>query len=189
METLLKYEFAVLDFIQSDITGPVLDKIMVVFTYMGSGGFIWILAALMLLSFPKTRKTGIVVAVSLLGCLLIGNIILKPLVGRIRPCDINTAVELLIKRPLDASFPSGHTMSSFAAATCIVFYSLKYGIPAKALAVTISFSRLYLYVNYPTDILAGAVIGILIAVISKKAVDAWMSRKNGMVIDRYVRKI
>ena len=105
METLLKYEFAVLDSIQSDITGPVLDKIMVVFTYMGSGGFIWILAALMLLSFPKTRKTGIVVAVSLLGCLLIGNIILKPLVGRIRPCDINTAVELLIKRPLDASFP------------------------------------------------------------------------------------
>ena len=70
-----------------------------------------------------------------------------------------------------------------------MFYSLKYGIPAMALAVTISFSRLYLYVHYPTDILAGAVIGILIAVISKKAVDAWMSRKNGMVIDRYVLKI
>ncbi|WP_036931751.1 phosphatase PAP2 family protein [Proteocatella sphenisci] len=188
METLLKYEFTILDFIQSDMTSPVMDKIMTVFTYLGSYGLIWILLAVLLLSSARTRKNGVIMAVSLIGCLLIGNIILKPLIGRIRPSDVNAAVDLLIKKPLDASFPSGHTMSSFAGAMCMMFYSIKYGIPAMILALIISFSRLYLYVHYPTDILAGAILGILIALLSKKIVETYLSRKNAMVIDRFARK-
>jgi len=187
METLLKYEFTILDFIQSDMTSPVMDKIMTAFTYLGSGGFIWILLAVLLLSSARSRKNGFIMALSLLGCLLIGNIILKPLIGRIRPCDVNTAVDLIIKRPLDASFPSGHAMSSFAGAMCIMFYSVKYGIGAMIMAVIISFSRLYLYVHYPTDILAGAILGILIALLSKKIVGTYLSKKNAMVIDRFSR--
>lgn len=188
METLLKYEFTILDFIQSDMTSLVMDKIMTAFTYLGSYGLIWILLAVLLLSSERTRKNGVIMAVSLIGCLLVGNIILKPLIGRIRPCDVNAAVDLLIKKPLDASFPSGHAMSSFAGAMCIMFYSIKYGIPAMILALIISFSRLYLYVHYPTDILAGAILGILIALLSKKIVETYLSRKNSMVIDRFARK-
>ena len=92
------------------------------------------------------------------------NGILKNLVGRIRPFDVNTSIQLLVARPHDYSFPSGHTAASFAAAV-ILFLQLpkKYGIPALILAVLISFSRLYLGVHYPTDVLAGAVSGTLIA--------------------------
>lgn len=188
METLLKYEFAILDFIQSDMTSPVMDKIMTVFTYLGSGGFIWIILSIILISFPKSRKNGIIMAISLLGCLIVGNIIMKPLFGRIRPCDVNHAVELLIKRPVDASFPSGHAMSSFAGAMCIMFYSVKYGIPAIITALVISFSRLYLYVHYPSDVIAGALIGILIAFVSKRIVETYLRKKNSMVIARFARK-
>ena len=96
--------------------------------------------------------------------LVVCNGILKNLFARIRPCDVNTQIQLLIARPDDFSFPSGHTAASFAAAV-ILFLQLpkKYGIPALILAVLISFSRLYLGVHYPTDVLAGAVSGTLIA--------------------------
>lgn len=186
MELLMNYEFEVLNFIQANITNPVLDKTMIIFTYLGAGGFIWILVTLMLLMSAKYKKNGLILAISLLGCLLIGNVILKPLIGRIRPCDVNLAVELLVKRPLDASFPSGHAMSSFAAALSIFYLNKKAGVGAFLLAAAISFSRLYLYLHYPTDIVAGAVIGIAIAVISKKIVDRYYKQKNRMVVDRYV---
>ncbi|MGB5824324.1 MAG: phosphatase PAP2 family protein [Proteocatella sp.] len=187
MELLMNYEFGVLNLIQANLTNPILDKIMIMFTYLGTMGFIWILMALMLLMSTKYRKNGVAMAASLLVCLLIGNVILKPLIGRIRPCDVNTAVQLLISRPLDASFPSGHAMSSFAAATTIFYFNKKMGAGAFLLAATISFSRMYLYVHYPTDIGAGALIGILIAVVCKKIVDKYYRKKNDMVIDRYVR--
>jgi undecaprenyl-diphosphatase len=91
--------------------------------------------------------------------------------ARIRPCDINTAISLLISRPLDYSFPSGHTMSSFAAAMVLFLTNKKIGIPALILAAFISLSRLYLYVHFPTDVLAGAVLGILFAHLSIKIID------------------
>jgi undecaprenyl-diphosphatase len=88
--------------------------------------------------------------------------LLKPLIARIRPCDVNTTVTLLIARPSDYSFPSGHTASSFCSASALYFSRTRLWIPALVIASLIAFSRLYLYVHYPSDILAGAVIGILI---------------------------
>ena len=90
------------------------------------------------------------------------NLILKPFVSRIRPCDINTAVQLLVPRPDDFSFPSGHTGVSFAAVSVLYFSRNRLRFPALTLAVLIGFSRLYLYVHYPTDVLAGAVLGVLL---------------------------
>ena len=121
-------------------------------------------------------------AISLILCLLIGNLTLKPLVARIRPCDVNTQVHLLIPRPHDFSFPSGHTMSSFASATVILHEHKKIsGILSMVIAFFISFSRLYLYVHYPSDVLAGALIGLAIAVFSVRICGPWiekMLRKN-----------
>ena len=97
--------------------------------------------------------------------LLITNLILKNAVQRIRPCDLNAAVELLIERPHDWSFPSGHTTSSFAAAAALLYANKKMGIPALILASLIAFSRLYLYVHFPTDILAGILIGVACALL------------------------
>ena len=94
-------------------------------------------------------------------CLLCGNLLLKPLIGRIRPFNVQDAITLLIAAPLDYSFPSGHTMSSFAAAMVLLLTDRRMGIPAMLLAGLIAFSRMYLYVHYPTDILGGALLGIL----------------------------
>lgn len=99
-------------------------------------------------------------AAALLFDAVLCNILLKPLAGRIRPCDILTEVELLIPRPEDFSFPSGHTAASFASVTALWLAGKKrWAMAALPLAVLIAFSRMYLCVHFPTDILGGAVLG------------------------------
>lgn len=87
------------------------------------------------------------------------NIVLKPLVGRVRPFLVNTAVELLTAPPADASFPSGHTAASFAAVFALRASGSPLWKPALVLAAGIAFSRLYLYVHWPTDVLGGILVG------------------------------
>ena len=98
----------------------------------------------------------------LLLSLLVGNGILKPLVGRLRPFEIREGIELIIKAPGGYSFPSGHTVSSVVGATVLTRANKKFGYVAIPLAVLIAFSRMYLFVHFPTDILAGAVLGFAI---------------------------
>lgn len=163
-------ELAILDFIQSTFRCGFLDHLMPFITYLGDGGKIWIACTILLLLIPRTRKVGLTMALALVLDLVCCNLFLKPLVARTRPFDVNTAVQLLIERPSDYSFPSGHTASSFAAAAALYFSRKKLWIPAVILAGLIAFSRLYLYVHYPTDVLAGAVIGILMGWIASMLV-------------------
>lgn len=153
------WEFTILDALQT-IHTFVLDKIMVFITSLGNAGWFWIALGLVLLCVKRYRKYGALVLLALIFSALFGNIILKPLVARQRPCWINNAVQLLVQVPKDYSFPSGHTQASFAAATALFTENRKAGICAYVLAVLIGFSRLYLYVHFPTDVLAGLVIGI-----------------------------
>jgi len=164
MELIQNIDNIVLEFIRTNMNSGMLDQTMPFITNLGSGGFIWIIAAIIFLASKKYRKDGILLICSLLLCVLIGNITLKPLVARIRPSEINMAISLLIPRPTDFSFPSGHTMSSFAAATVIFHANNKMGIAAFILAALIAFSRLYLYVHYPSDIIAAVLIGVLISI-------------------------
>ena len=76
-----------------------------------------------------------------------------------RPCAVNPAVELLVAYPSDASFPSGHTAASFAAVGALRAAGSRLWLPLLALAALIGFSRLYLYVHWPSDVLAGAMLG------------------------------
>lgn len=115
----MNFELGILDFIQSHLRSDVLDFIMPLITKLGDGGILWICLSLILLLFRKTRRTGIVMAVSLALEVLCCNVILKPFVARTRPCDMNTAVQLLVPRPSDYSFPSGHTGAAFAAASAL----------------------------------------------------------------------
>lgn len=143
------------------IRTPILDTIMCFITGLGDAGIIWIVLAIVLLAIPKTRKSGIVVAVALCVDLILCNGILKNLFARVRPYDINTEIQLLITKPKDFSFPSGHTAASFAAVTALYFSKeKKLWKPALILACLIAFSRMYLYVHYPTDVLGGALVGI-----------------------------
>ena len=164
-------ELRFLDFLQT-IHTPRLDKTLAFITSLGNAGIIWIVLAVVLLILPKTRKAGIIVAAALLMDLILCNLILKNLVARVRPYDVNTAIAILIKKPLDFSFPSGHTAASFAAMTALFLAKMKKAwIAALVLAVLIAFSRLYFYVHYPTDVLGGAVVGILSGIIGYTIVE------------------
>lgn len=171
-------ELRFLDFLQTLHT-PLLDKILAFITSLGNAGIIWIVLAVVLLILPKTRKTGIIVAAALLADLVLCNLILKNLVSRVRPYDVNTAIAILIKKPLDFSFPSGHTAASFAAMTALFLAKMKKAwIAALVLAVLIAFSRLYFYVHYPTDVLGGAVVGILSGIIGYAIVEKIDKRRK-----------
>lgn len=167
----MEIEIKILDLIQG-IRTPEIDKVMCIITSLGNAGAIWIILAFMLLIIPKTRKSGILLAVALLIDVVVCNGILKNLFGRIRPCDVNTSVQLLIARPDDFSFPSGHTAASFAA-TAALFLGGEKKIwkPALLLSGFIAFSRMYLYIHYPTDIIGGILVGIGSALVAYRAVD------------------
>lgn len=159
------FDLPVLDWIRAHLSCGFLDKLMPAITVLGNGGMFWIAVALLLLCFHKTRRTGLSVAFALLMGLLLCNMIMKPAFARIRPYDyqlqhFRITIPLLIERQHDFSFPSGHTIASFEAATALLLCNKKLGIPAAILAVVIAFSRLYLYVHYPTDVLTSVVLGI-----------------------------
>lgn len=158
---MLSFESTILNWIQANLRNPFLDLLMPAITALGNSGLIWILLAGILIFMPKYRTVGVAVMAGLVLEVVCCNLVLKPLVARIRPCDVNTAVQLLIVRPDDFSFPSGHTGASFSAVSALYAGRSKLWIPSLILAVLIAFSRLYLYVHYPTDILAGAAIGIM----------------------------
>ena len=160
MDLIQSFDFGVLDFIQENIRCAFLDRVMPFITSFGNGGWLWITLTVILLIIPKTREMGKASAVSLLICFLVTNVLLKPMVARVRPYDINNMIELIVKPPSDYSFPSGHTSFAFAGASTVFFFNKKAGIPLLAAALLIGLSRLYLYVHFPTDVIAGAVIGI-----------------------------
>ena len=151
-------ELAVLNWIQTLRTGW-LDGVMVLVSTLGDAGAVWIVLALVLLCIRKTRRVGVTVALALVLDVIVCNGVLKPLFDRVRPCVVNPAVELLVSCPSDASFPSGHTAASFAAAGALRAAGSCLWLPGLVLAVLIAFSRLYLYVHWPSDVLAGALLG------------------------------
>ncbi|MCI8327717.1 MAG: phosphatase PAP2 family protein [Lachnospiraceae bacterium] len=155
---------SILLWIQEYLRTPWLSAFFRQITKLGNAGIFWILAAIFFLCFTRTRKIGIEASASLLLSFLINNVFLKNVVARIRPYEVVDGLHRLIEKQSDFSFPSGHTASSFAVAV-ILYLELpkKYGVPFMILAVLISFSRLYLGVHYPSDVLAGAVSGSLIA--------------------------
>lgn len=152
---------SILNFIQLYWHNSVLDKIFPPITFIGESGAVWIAIALVFLCMRKYRKYGIMLLLALVFVGVTGEVILKPLIARIRPCNFNPSMHMLIARPRDFSCPSGHTSSSFAALVVIWKANRKFRIPAAILAVLIAFSRMYLYVHYPSDVLFGMVLGLL----------------------------
>lgn len=168
MDFILKMDFTVLNFIQENIKNAVLDPAMLILSYIGEAGAVWIFAGVILLLFRKTRAAGVMVLAALAIYGLAGELGIKHLVARPRPFLVNTDAAVNGFAPSSYSFPSGHTGTSFAAAYVLYsrFGKRWYGaVIPYALALIIAFSRLYNYVHYPSDVLAGMVLGTVVAVI------------------------
>ena len=166
----VSFDLPILDWIQANLQCSFLDTVMPIITMFGDAGIFWMACATLLLFFRKTRRTGLGMWFAMAMGLLVCNIILKPAVGRMRPYDFQkeyfqVIINLLIEKETSLSFPSGHTIASFEACTVLLLNGKRMGIPALILAILIAFSRMYLYVHYPTDVIFSIFAGILFAVI------------------------
>lgn len=173
MAVIVVFEFissadaGILLFIQEHLRNAVLDPVMCFFSLIGNAGIFWILTALLLIITSRYRRTGFLMLLCLAMGFVVCNLTLKNTIQRIRPFIAVEGLEHLMGNLADAdswSFPSGHTCSSFAAA-----YALTRGLGKKGAlfyvpAAMISFSRLYIGVHYPSDVLAGAATGTVVAI-------------------------
>ena len=156
----MPFEFTILDMLQGFRTS-VFDNFILLITSLAS--YVWYILIIGFLLNKPTRKLGVILAVAMILQYLVNGGVLKHLFARVRPCNVDTTVELLVKRPKGFSFPSGHSAAAFCAVG--VLYGAKIKrllLPSFILACLIAFSRLYLYVHFPTDVLAGALCGFFI---------------------------
>ncbi len=175
-DALNTFELGILDLIQQSFKCSFLDVFMKTVTLLGEDGIFFICMAVVMLFFRKTRKTGLMIGAALLMGFIIGNLILKNAFARVRPYDFNVNFDmagLLVESLGDKSFPSGHTLCVFEGCVVLFLTQKKYiGIPALLICTLVALSRLYLYVHYPTDVIAGAILGTIFAIAAVKLVNA-----------------
>lgn len=164
MDFIREIDQWILLFIQEYMRADFLDGFWKGITFLGEKGWFWIVLSVVLLCRKKTRRAGAASLLSLLGSFLITNLLLKNLIARPRPYQEMEALILLIKKPWDYSFPSGHTSASFASAlACCQMLPKPYGAALIILAAMIAFSRLYLGAHYPTDIIGGFLTALAVS--------------------------
>jgi undecaprenyl-diphosphatase len=174
-DSLLGFDLAVFEWVQS-IQSHFLTAIMTTVTTLGDEGIIFIVLGLVLLCTKKYRKAGVSILVALVVMLLLNNIVLKELIARPRPFNLDPETYdwwyevykypyFKIHQPSSFSFPSGHTSSAFAAAIALLCHDRKLGIPTTIFAAIMGFSRIYVEVHYCTDVIGGAIVGIIYALI------------------------
>ena len=149
--------------LQNSVRAPWLDAVFTFFTHLGDAGILWIVLGVILLCIPRTRKMGAATLAALAVGFLCTNVVLKHLVARPRPWLDVAGLVPLVQEGDPNSFPSGHTCAAFAfAAAGLGTFPAKWAkVLALAGAVLMGFSRLYVGVHYPSDVLAGALVGLL----------------------------
>lgn len=164
-------DFDILYAIQN-IRNPFLDRLFVFITSIpGNYGQMWIVLGIILLIFKKTRKCGLTLIISYLIVFGLGQYVLKDIIARPRPCHLDSTIELLIKKPSSFSCPSTHSGWAFAGATSIFLYNKKIGIPFFIFSFLVAFSRLYLFVHFPSDVLLGIILGLVFAILVRQIIN------------------
>lgn len=163
LESITNFDFSILYFIQENWRTEWLDWICSFLSWAFQLGVPWFILGAVLFCFKKTRAAGVILIAAVVLTFFFNELAIKNAVGRDRPCTLDPAIELIVERPTSYSFPSGHTASCFAAVGTLLFTFKKLGIPLLLFAAFMGFSRMYLFVHFPTDVLAGAVLGILMA--------------------------
>lgn len=164
----MNIDWGILHWIQNYMACDFMNFIMPKITVIGDFAAIWLLAAIAMILSKKYKRQGVLVVVGILFSLLIGSMLLKNIVARPRPCWLDTSFNMLVAVPTDYSFPSGHTLASVTAATILTLSNKKFAFVAIPVALLIAFSRLYLYVHFPSDVLASIIIGIVLGVLVYK---------------------
>lgn len=177
-DAITQIDFQILNWMQTNLQCAFADWFFPWFTALGNGGFLWLLLAALLLCRRDTRRQGVQILIGLAVGFLLVNLLLKPLVARPRPCWL-ADFPLRIARPSDFSFPSGHTVSSFIAAFILAAKWKKAGAAALITASLIAFSRLYLYVHFPSDVLTSVVIAAFVS-----AGVVWLTSKKRICIHK-----
>ena len=181
LATIISLDAAILLFLQNCVRTDILNPIMVCITHLGDAGILWILTGVILLIKPKTRRAGFDLLVCVALAFVFNDLIIKPLVARPRPFNTISDLTILVQAPTSYSFPSGHTNASFAAAYALTRSFGKKGAWAYLAAVLIAFSRCYVGVHYPSDVVAGMIVGTLAAML------AWYLSKKFIRTD-FVKK-
>jgi len=179
MEAILSFDFGILDFIRENLTSPFLDRLMPIVSLFGDFGIFFIALSIIMLLRPKWRKTGMSAGLALALGLLFTNGILKPLVARPRPYELRE-IELVVSKMWDYSFPSGHATASFEFATAVIMRNRKAGVGFMILAAIVSYSRMYLYLHYPTDIIGGMLVGIIMGILATVIINLIMKKQSKM---------
>lgn len=179
-EFIVNIDVAIYQFVDS-IMNTTLNVIMTIITHMGdTPGIVWCVLGICLLIPRKTRKLGVLLFAGLAISSLINNVCLKEFIQRPRPYNLDPAVWAdagykyvwpnLIKQSSSWSFPSGHTSTSIGAAFALLLgcrkKELAVGIPAFILSLLVGFSRIYVHVHYPTDVIGGAIVGLVAGLIT-----------------------
>ena len=156
-----------------------LDPLAAGYTSLGNAGVIWIAISLAMLCHRSTRPAGMLALCAMLLGLVCTNLILKPLVMRPRPWLDVAGLIPLINEDDPNSFPSGHTCAAFAAGATWARYAKKRWLKGLCIAqaVLMGFSRLYVGVHFPSDVLAGCAVGLSCAWLSLQG-SQWVDRKR-----------
>ena len=161
---LEQIDISILFFIQNHLRNPLFDRLFIPITHFADDGIFWILLVLVLIWAKKTRRAGMAALFSMAICYILTSMWLKDFVGRIRPYETYSSLVLLVEKDPDFSFPSGHTVISFAAALIYVRMLEKpFGIATLLLAILIGFSRLYVGIHYPSDVLGGFLLALAVS--------------------------
>lgn len=176
LEAVTAWDTSVITAIYENVHSAFLTMFFRIVTLLGEGGIFWIAVAVILLFFKKTRRSGICIGASLLIGVIVGNGIIKNVVARPRPYDAIEGIESVVSHLSDYSFPSGHSLCCFEAATALAMNRTRWAIPAYVGAVLVAVSRLFLFVHYPTDVICGALLGVLFGVLGSLAAGAIYDR-------------
>ena len=200
MDSILQFDHSVIFYVHEHLVYSFLTPIMAILSKITSNGALWILIALLLMIQKKYRVLGVAIIIALGFVFIIGDQGLKPNVARLRPFvdfpNVTVPLESALPKATSFSFPSGHSFGSFASAMTIylglsqIAPQKRYlGILALVLSVVVAFSRVYLFVHYPTDVLTGLVLGIIVGFIAWKLARVgwnwWINRNNDVEYEPY----